>query len=80
MHRVVVYIRVGARGPLRLTSEPVETEHEANVLLESLVQLPGATGGDVETKVEGIGWVICTAEEAVMMAESAQICARRREE
>lgn len=74
-HRIILYIRVGAAGPLQFTSQPIEGEHNADAMLEQLVQLPGATGGDIETHVDGIGWVIGGTTEA----ESAVIIARRQE-
>ena len=73
--RAHCYLHVGI-NTVRLTSEAIDTEAMANTVLEKMLAMPGVSGGDLETHVPGIGWVLGGTTEA----ESAQICARRQEE
>lgn len=48
---------------LRLTSQPVKDYRLANQILGEMHKLPGATGGDLERKVDGIGWCLCDHDD-----------------
>lgn len=73
--RAVCYLHVGV-NIVRLTSESCDTEEAANAVLDKLLAMPDVTGGDIETHVGRIGWVMGGTTEA----ESAVICARRAED
>ena len=73
--RAYCYLQVGSNR-VRLTSEAVDTEAAADTLFDAMIALPGVTGGDLETHVPGIGWVMGGTTEA----ESAVLIARRSEQ
>jgi hypothetical protein len=72
LYRAYCYISLQIDGKtsrtVRLTSEPVETEEKATVILGALVDLPGVSGGDLETQVPGVGWVLGGTDEAQSVA------------
>ena len=67
MYRAVVYY-AGQRATedgVALMSAPLETAEAANRLLLELQELPGVTGGLVEAKVPGVGWVLIDEAETI---------------
>lgn len=75
--RAVVYFQVSetvsGTGSVTLKSESFPDQAGANAVLESLLKLPGVTGGGLEVKVPGIGWVVeDEAQAACDRAKEAQ--------
>lgn len=54
MYRFVAYF-----NGVRLASANVGSEERADAMLQEVLSLPGFTGGHVEAKVDGLGWVVC---------------------
>lgn len=74
MFRAYIFLLVKGMDPSpRLTSSPVDTQDDALFLMDTMMEFPFATGGDIEQNVPGIGWVV------VDEVETVQILARRQE-
>lgn len=61
MYRAFVYYDLygtGAENAVRLNLAPSSDAGAAHELLRQFIGKPGFTGGDVEVKVPGIGWVL----------------------
>lgn len=72
MYRAIIFIE---NPETTLTTSAYSNSITANNVLDTLLkQIAGATGGHIEQKIPGIGWVL---EDEV---ETAQIIARRRED
>jgi hypothetical protein len=57
LFRVYVYFTSDTKT-VKLTSESVEGEFLASRVLDTLLALPGVTGGGLEERVPDIGWVL----------------------
>lgn len=58
MFRIIVHYTGEFKASIVMASQAFATYEAADALLQELIEKDGFTGGHVEQKVEGIGWVL----------------------
>ena len=71
MFRAYAYFEVNNLA-IRMTSEAFAAASTADEVLAGMVER-GATGGDIEQEVHGIGWVLATEVESAVIIRNRHL-------